>query len=358
MARHSSRTRRSWSAEATAELERWSRRARRATVLRPWHGECLVLRAADTRLPVRTVARRTGQPRGQRGPGETVERDRDVWRIIDTRQGDCIGLWRALEELRAATWRGRAQEAPRRPSGQAREPVEVGLVRIDAALVRRACRWPRLPRRCTITEAARRLGVSREAIRLWLKEGKLAARPARGPRLHPRTRVYVDYAATSRLLQRMGGPRVRHPDGARRLWCDEPNPDWVVERFRRERRRHLVVRVVRLVGSRGGGPLRRQAVWVCPTCGAEAVRLYLPAGPMAWYGRTWSPWRFQCPWCTGVASEAKAWSAHASDGINRWALKLSCGSVSGNDWRRGVAMKVPRDLFAQPPRLPEFLGNK
>jgi len=308
-------------------MPRWQRRAMRPSVLRPCHGECLILRANDTRIVGRGVARATGRPHAAGGPGECIEHQARALGPLDLADAERIGLLAALERLRRGSWR----TGGRRLGGLA----AVELVTVDARLIGRVCRWPVLPRKCTKGMAAKRLGVTYATITRWLCEGKLVARRARGKR-HPSTRVYVAYPQTSRLLQRYGGPAERHPDRATRVMCHEPDVDWVIDRFRRGKRREHVVRLARWVRTTRGSGYGLKHVWVCPRCGQTGYQLYLPAGPMAKAGRTFGSWTFACRCCAGVASEAREWGRDGADGFGLWALKLSCGRVSGNEFRRGM----------------------
>jgi hypothetical protein len=322
------RHRRSEGERARDQVRLWQRRAQRPTVLRPWSSECLILKANDTRIRGRTVARCTGEAYALSGPGEWIDRDPGAAQEVEGFEAERLGLLGALEELRRGSWQGRE-----RTTG---DLAAVELVGIDADLVDSVCRWPVLPRKCTKNMAAERLGVNIATVTRWLIEGKLVARPARGKR-HPSTRQYVSYPATSRLVQRQGGPTERHPDQARRMMCEEPDIDWVVSGFRREQRRQPVVRLARWVRTTRGRVDGRKHFWVCPVCRAEAYHLYLPAGPMARAGVTWSGWRFQCRCCAGVTSEAREWGRDGADALGQWALKLSCGQLSGNEFRRGMA---------------------
>jgi len=260
-------------------LAYWEGRARRPSVLRPWHGECLELRAADTRITGRTIAV---------------------------------------------------------PPVARHAAVRAELVTVDAALVSRVCRWPELPAECTPREAARLLGVNVHTIYHWVASGKLSKRPKN----QSRRRFYVGYAATGFPTRVTTGRTHRHPDRARRLMIPEPDVDWVVERFCAEegRREHLVRLWQRQPFARNPDFARPR--WLCPVCGRRPYLVYLPAGAMARRGRTWTPWRWQCDRCTGVDSETNPWRHPNGDGLHQTILKLTCGRASGTDFRRGLRSEL------------------
>jgi len=299
------------------------RRASRPTVLRPWHAECLLLRAADDRIEGKPLVR--GRPAaGPDGrPAWVLDRRRRRMAVRpDEAEAERIGLWRVLEQVR------------REGQAGAGEPtiVAVELVPVTAETIDRACRWPRLPRKCSVARAAKLLGVSPDVVRLWVRMGKLVRRRARG--MGRRVRYAVSYPRASLVRRRASGEAAVYPRRHRSLSGEMADADWARERFAREGRREWIVRVgaPATVGRHRGRGMRRR--WVCPSCGRMVVHLYLPAGPLARSGRTWSPWRWQCRWCTGLVSEAGVIADGGTDSLGLWLLKETCGRLGGNEFRK------------------------
>ena len=259
-------------------------RAGRPSILRPWPGECLRLQASDPRIPGRTIT--MGEKREQR------EKD------------------------------DRAVSAER--------------VVVDARLIDRVCRWPVLPEGCTAKEAARLLGVDVTTVRVWVREGKLVGRLPPGAWRG----MHISYPEASLPLRVATGRRHKYPERPARKMVPEPLVRRVVQRFGGEGRREQLVRL-RLRHPLPISPEHTYAHWQCPSCGRRPYILYLPAGHMARAGRTWSPWRFQCRACAGIVSEGTAWSCAGSDGLGQSILKLTCGRISGNDWRRMMKEGLP-----------------
>jgi len=309
-------------------------RAARAMTLRPWAAECLLLRAADRRIRGRVVG--AADRAAQRG----------LPRNLGAAEAERIGLWHALEALRStiATFAGgkaklartRGRPSPRRnQSSPLGDVLSVEVVRIDACLVDRVCPWPRLPRRCSVKRAAALLGVCEDTIGRWIHAGKLTGRRARHGR-RGRLRWEVGYPPTSRLVARFTGETVRHPRRARRLMGPEGDATWAAVRFAANDLTSWAVRIGRWQEGGPQGQPVRQLLWLCPSCSRAAEQLYLPAGAQAKAGRTWGPWRFQCRACTGVESEAEAWSHAGTDALNLTMLKLTAGRLSGNEFRKGL----------------------
>ena len=259
------------------------RRAKRPSVLRPWRGECLCLRAADPRLYGRIVPI----------PAPTPPTP------------------------------GSAPAAP--PS----VPVRAQQIRFGWRQLRAWCDWPTLPDPCSPSQVARILGVTRDTIARWCRSGKLLRRPAPARGSQPRWLVqYRPARETARLAAR---PPYNYPDGRfKRAYADHPDLAWAVDTFRHGRHCESLVRLAcpRGIPGRRPGPLW---LWLCPTCGRRCLELYLPAGPMARHGRHWRPWRFQCRVCTDFTSEP---SSRRSDAFNRWLLRSSAGLIGRSEFRQ------------------------
>jgi len=148
--------------------------------------------------------------------------------------------------------------------------------------------------------------------------------------------VAVAYRRRPKLPGVHSGREIVWPEGAARVFCDDPDVDWAVERFADHRQRERVVRVARYRRNMGNS-VRPVPLWICPTCGRDAGQLLLPAGPMARAGRLWSRWRFQCMDCTGATSETAAWESPSSDPLSRWIQKETCGWMNGTEFRKGLA---------------------
>jgi len=305
-----------------AKLAHFEERANRTTVLRPWVGECLLLRSEDTRIEGIQVAWRN---RRGAGYGRRVHRAAALPR--GRYDAEAIGLTAALAEMRKRDSR----------------IVSVELVRINARLLERVCPWPELPANCSIAQAARLFGVDYHTITQWCRQGKLIREKAVGPGKACRGQHWtVRYPETDPVLRRFHGQRYRRPEWARRLMCSEPDAAWAIGRFRSERRVAWVVRM----GEAMRGPtglLGARRFWRCPVCGRQSWVLYLPAGSMAKLGRTWAMWRWQCWECSGTMSEQGAWTCHLADPFSRAILKLTCGRVSGNEFR-AVLDQPPDDM--------------
>lgn len=307
-----------------AELVKyWEKRAGRATVLRPWNAECLTLRAADDRIAGRAlvVPRKVREADG-RARWEVSHASPRMIVQPGAAEAERIGLWRTLETVRREG----------RPGAGVRSVVGVELVRVTGAMMGRVCGWPRLPRKCSASRAAKLLGVSKILIWKWVCMGKLARRRAR--RLGRGAMYAVSYPRASWLRRRATGEAERYPHWHRSLSGEMADAAWAAERFRREGRSAWVVRVGKLVMMRPRLGLGVKRQWVCPVCGRQVSRLYLPSGPLARGGRTWSAWRWQCRWCTGLVSEAGVMADGGKDNLNLWLLKSTCGQLGGNEWRK------------------------
>lgn len=295
---------------------------RRKRRLRP-KAEGLELRAADDRIVGRPLVT----------PRKVVEVDGGArWevRCVAPRmivgpgpaEAERIGLWRALERVRREG----------RPGAGKRSLVRVELVRVTAEVMDRVCRWPRLPRRCSVARAAEVLGVSRELVGKWIRQGKLKARQVRRSGIGA---IHSVRYPTNGLLRRLAsGEEHRRPEWHRSLSGQMGDADWAAARFAGENRSEWVVRTGEPMAVSAGGVRGVKRYWVCPVCGRRAMRLYLPAGPLARSGRTWAPWRWQCRWCTGVVSEAGLTRKGQYDVLGLWLLKMSCGRVGGPEFRR------------------------
>ncbi|MBN2583946.1 MAG: helix-turn-helix domain-containing protein [Planctomycetes bacterium] len=264
------------------DLRQWAAyiegRARRPSILRPWHSECLELRADDRRIH-----------------GAMVD------------PGSLAPEWR----------RGLRDDA-----------VRTERVVVDAYLLTRVCRWPELPDDCTPRRAARRLGVSVYTIYDWVRSGRLVKTPLKND---PR-RFTVQYPPTARAVQLAGGRWHHHPDRAKRVIMHEPDVRWVADRFRNARREETLIRQW-WPHPFSNNPGYSRPRWLCPVCGRSSYVVYLPAGEMARQGRTWGEWRFQCRRCAGVQSESAPWHQKRGDGLNQYILKLTCGLIDGTHFR-------------------------
>jgi len=314
-------------------LKYHDRRAASATVLRPWHAECLLLRAADDRVRGKPLVR----PRLVTGPDGrrtwAVERRRRRMAVRpDEAEAERIGLWDVLEQVRREG----------RPGAGDRTIVAVDLVPVTAETIARLCRWPRLPRKCSASRAAKLLGVSKHLIWQWVRMGKLEHRRAR--RLGRGAMYAVSYPRASRLRRLASGETWVYPRRHRSVSGEMADAAWAADRFARQGRRQWIVRVGRpvTVVPRGGRGVRRR--WVCPSCGRVVRNMYLPAGPLARSGRTWSPWRWQCPRCTGLVSEAGVNADGGKDSLNLWLLKQTCGRLGGNEFRKHLPAALAGDL--------------
>lgn len=315
------------------------KRATRPMVLRPWNAECLVLRAADDRIAGRPLVegRLVAGPDGQR-----------EWRVRhvggrrarpDSAERERVGLWEALETVRREGRSGFGE----------RTIVGVELVRVTARLLARVCGWPRLPKGCSVSRAAQLLGVSRDVVRLWIRSGKLGACCA-GDRgvgaIHS-----IRYPRADLLRRLATRDDERRPTSYRSLMGQMARASWAAQRWREARHEEWLVRVAVDVPRmpRGGRGARRR--WVCPSCGRKVMRVYLPAGPLARSGRTWSAWRLQCRRCTGLVSEAGMMGNGASDVFGLGLLKQTCGQMGGNEFRKYfpkvMSEEAARELAAE-----------
>jgi len=279
------------------ELFITSRRLR-PSILAPWHGECLILRAGDRRL----VARESWKPQ---------DRPFEDW-LKKVAPGQKVKL----------------------PGHRRRILIAAEEILLDAAAIRRACSWPELPQDCSIDQAAELLGVSRSLISCWIKRKLLVGRKFSCRRNRPS--FVVAYRQHLKTFQRELGV-YEYPDpAAKRIFCSEPDLAWAVERFDREIHVQNLVRLV----ERQGGPEGKipRPLWICPACGSQSFRLYLPAGPMAKAGHLQGHWRFQCGRCFGVRSEQMDWNNRRNNGFNRNLLKMSCGKVSASEFKRGLRL--------------------
>ena len=310
------------------------RRAGRATVLKPWRGECLVLRSEDTRLP----------------PGDPVPVAQAGAR--GSTQGP---IAQAAPSIPAMPAMPPVPTIPRRP----RDAVAAERITVDADLIARLCTWPHLPELCTMKQASRLLGVSYSTLGRWVRAGLLLRRRERGQGRG--NRWYVSYRPTSPLVRRTTGQRWRYPEGFFRGLADPPAVAWVVDLWRRDTqaahgaqsgRRQVLVRVrTRRAGvPPRGGNLRWE--WLCPACGRRCYQVYVPAGPMARRGMVWraegAPPElreagrgdralFRCWRCTGVESEGGCWSNGEASMLHRYLLKLTGGVAGRHEFARVLA---------------------
>jgi len=302
------------------KLAYFEERASRRMVLRPWIGECLRLRAGDKRIEGIPAAWRN-----RLGAGYARRIHRAAALPRGRYDAKAIGLPAALADM----------------GNRDSRTVSVELVRISARLLERVCRWPELPENCSVKEAAQLFGVDFNTITLWCKAGKLVRERVVGSGKRCKNQRWtVRYVETDPVLRRFHGQRYKRPEWSHRLMCPEPDAAWAAGRFRGKRRVEWAVRVTEnLPGAWQRAHPKR--FWRCPVCGRRSRLLYLPAGPMARKGRTWASWRWQCRECTGAEPEQEAWSGQLGDPFSRWILKLTCGRVSGNEFR--VALDYPPD---------------
>jgi len=313
-------------------LKYYDRRASRPTVLRPWHAECLVLRAADDRVKGKPLVRGRAAAGPDGRPTWVLQRRRRRMAVRpDDAESERIGLWRVLEQVRRQC----------RPGAGEPTIVAVELVPVTAETIDRACRWPRLPRQCSVARAARLLGMDEGVVRTWVRMGKLERRRARR-RGRDEPRYLVSYPRADQVRRRASGEACVYPRRHRSLSGEMADAGWAARRFARERRREWIVRIGVATVVPGGGRGGRR-YWVCPSCGRMAMYVHLPAGPLARSGRTWAPWRWQCGRCTGLASEAKLIGNGSTDSLGLWLLKQTCGRLSGNEFRR----YLPRALSGE-----------
>jgi hypothetical protein len=295
-------------------LNYYNARAKRPTILRPWHSECLILRSGDTRISARDL---TPDGATERCHG----RSRPCKPFLPARTADRIGLTATLDRLRR-------HDA---------SLIRVELVRINSRLLDRVCRWPDLPENCSAKEAARLLGVDRLVIQKWCKQGKLVKEPYSGPGIGRGRKGRVRYVETDPILRRQHGRKYIYPERAKRLMCPDPDVDWAVGRFRSSRRSEPMVRITETIAQKSSKrPRRPTPFWVCPTCHTRCRQLFLPAGPMAASGRTFAAWQFQCLHCTGILSEASTWG-QPCDPLGRTILKMTLGRVGGREFRRALS---------------------
>ena len=277
---------------------RYERRARRPSVLRPWRGECLVLRAADSRIrgtPITT--QKVAPPEAPDAASPSTVQD---------------GPGPAEPALAASS----------RLSSHRLHPFPVAeevLIGPDELL--RLCAWPDLPDRCSQKDAARLLGVQRFTIANWCRQGLLVRRrPERPSRGMP---WCVAYPPTDLMVRFVTGKKLVMPESFLRRFASEPALQWAADLFRRQARRERLVRVSRNRTAPGRHAGARWH-WICPACGRTCYLLYLPTGPMVRWGRHWRPWRFLCQNCAGVLHEGTAYGRVGS-GLNRWTLRWTLG---------------------------------
>lgn len=321
--------------ESMSPLEKllyMDRRARRPTILRPYHTECVVLRSDDNRIAGQVAGWRTDRrtDAGQGGRGYRL-----AAHGLERETAKRIGLEKQLAILR----RG----------GRKLEKVEV--VWIDGEVVERVCGWPELPADCSTAEACGILGVSRGTIYRWVQEGKLVMTKVANTRRGAKTRMAVSYRTRRGPLKEFLGDKFMKPERWHRVMMEAPDERWAASRFRGEGRRECVVRVSMRTVKPGDEKIGTLAYWVCPTCGYRGRHLFLPAGAMAKEGLTWSRWSFQCRWCTGVLSEKSVWEGE-TDSLGRTLLKMTAGRMSGNEWRQMWA-----DLASGRLSVEEIMGD-